>query len=697
MKKLSRIIALVLTAAVLLSVCAFAAPAGEGLTVFDDVAAMTSYTFSDLSSQYWAFSGIKACYDKGILLGYEDETYHPEWHVSWAQAIVIAARIHAAYFNNALDIKERQGDEWYSPYYRYCEGHKMLPSTCPKGVYLDGESMAIPRYDLAYIFSRTVSKDDMPAISTRQISDLKDIPSMYVDSVKTLYSAGILTGWENYNFSGERLTTRAQIAVVVSRLLLPSERVGYDSRANLQMEDFQANLENDSVAVQLGEKYYCLYKYYKDPSTELYALYRTDGADDTKELYTCPEGQRLENLSLYQSKVYFTQYKPGTAEGKLLCFDPASGKVSTVYEGRQISSFCHYNGKLYALTMTGYSKTVADCTYEFDRIADGKLIKLFGSLDYYKAKDFQPYGWNGSIYFKYSAKDGPTNLYRYILSDDKVEKVSDVNINSSFFDGHVMYFLAFDANGDYDTGLYAMSIQAPAVIKKIGDFPNPTAKRFRSVYKHDDTFYCLASNNKNLYSMGIDGSTRIALICGGVYNALCFTEDKAILIPNKLTVDNPNELKIYNSASMSSRAAFGDWIGLSCYYEGARFAPEKGKSVYTSEESVSSVTNLNITVPEAFTRGDDFIVRAKYVNNTGEVINLRSYIVKVYLDGVLVAHDINRMVSMQMDVDGIKTYTFVIADSDVLRDFEVSDGRVSVEIIPTHDVVVVDTAEQTIT
>ena len=144
---------------------------------------------------------------------------------------------------------------------------------------------------------------------------------------------------------------------------------------------------------------------------------------------------------------------------------------------------------------------------------------------------------------------------------------------------------------------------------------------------------------------------------------------------------------LHNAHCLSSRALYGDWIGLSVYYKGARFVPEEGKSVFVSDESVSTVSNLSITVPKAFSRGDDFIVQAKYRNDFSTGIKLRSYIVKVYLDNELVAYDFNRMVGMEMKSGDIQTFTFVIAGTDVLRDFEVADGRISVEIVPTYEVI----------
>ena len=318
-----------------------------------------------------------------------------------------------------------------------------------------------------------------------------------------------------------------------------------------------------------------------------------------------------------------------------------------------------------------------------------------------------PYGWNGRIYFKMSepvivkdaqGKDTSVDidkLYSYDIAGGGIEKVCDYKINTSFFDGHVMYFLAYDTDGNYDLNLYAISLQAPGAVTTVGEFPKTTNVRNRSIYKYDDKFYCLSSFNRNVYSMDNTGSTRLALICGGVYDSMNFTADKLVLIPNTLTTSNANELKVYNAKSMAARSLYGDWLGQSVYYTGARFVPENGKGYYSTTESVSTVTNIPITVTKAFSRGSDFIVQTKYTNLLDTGIKLRSYIVKVYLDGQLVAHDLNRMVGIEMKTNDIETFTFVIAGADVLQSFDVADGRISVEVIPTYDIIPEETNTNT--
>ena len=101
MKKIRRVLALVLVVSSLLAVASVGVLAdaipGQRLAVFDDIGQMNSSTFTDVSSKTWCYSGVKTAYNKGIMLGYTDKTFRPNNNVSWAEAITIAARIHAAY------------------------------------------------------------------------------------------------------------------------------------------------------------------------------------------------------------------------------------------------------------------------------------------------------------------------------------------------------------------------------------------------------------------------------------------------------------------------------------------------------------------------------------------------------------------------------------------------------------------------
>lgn len=682
MKKFTRFIAFVLIFASLLTLGAFAAP-GRGLNAFEKIADMGRYTYSDLVSNHWGYSGIKICYDRGIMIGYPDGTFGPEETVTWSHAVTIAARVHSAYNGYALDNSET-GEYWYSAYYDYCVENDLLPSTCPRLSRLD--EAGITRNDLAYIFSRLLDEADTAAISDLKIADESSIPSYALSSVKKMYAAGIMNGMENNEFKGSEYTTRAQLAAVTARLVVPAVRLGHDSKANLSMEPYQANLENDSIAVQIGSDYYAIYKNYTDPQTQVYSLYLTDMNDNHTVLYTCNEGEYMNNISTYKGKVYFCRATVGTASGSLMCYDPADEKVTTVYHGSIVESYCFYNGSIYALLFTTYADKPAGYLYDFGKIANGSFTAIHKNYTYAEASAFTPYGWNGRIYFKLGV-DGATNLFSYNIADGKISKVSSVDINTSFYDGHTIYFLAYDAAGNYDSKLYAMSLQCPGVIYTQGEFPSATNSGFRSLYKYEDTVYCMSSKNRNIYSMDENGLTRIALMTGGTYNSLCFTKDKAVLIPNTFVISNPNEVKIYRAKTLSSRTLYADAIGLSCYYDGAYFTPDDGQPVYSTDTSVSTVSKLPITVTEAFTKGSDLVIRTKYINQTGGDIKLRSYIIRVTVNGQLVASDIDRMWGYELKNYGIQTFSFIIGPDEITRSLDLSKDKISIEIMPTYDII----------
>lgn len=706
MKKFRRALALVLVISSLLTVTSFTALAddssipGERLAVFDNVGQMNNNTFTDVSSLNWFYSGVRTAYNKGIMLGCGDKTFRPNDNVSWAEAITIAARIHAAYNDNLIE-EPRAGEAWYATYYRYCTARRLLPSATPS---LNNLEQSINRYNLAYLFSKTISEEDMPQISDYSIGDAASIPAYYAPSVRLLYSAGVMIGVDAAKrFYGTSTASRAQIATVVARLVEPALRQGHDSRVNADMAAYEANLENGSITAQIGKVSYCLYKSYETVDTVSYSLYEVTASDVSRELYSAVVGQYLSNVSVYDGRVYFCRSTTGSEKGSLMCYDPETDMCYSIYDGYIIESYCFYDGQLYALAFTKYADKPEGYTYAFGVIANGAFNAIKTDLEYNTVANLVPYGWNGRIYFKMAelttVRDSAGNesetyidkLYAYDIALGDISKVCDYKINTSFFDGHVMYFLAYDSDGNYDLNLYAVSIQAPGAITTIGEFPATTNTRNRSIYKYDDEFYCLSSFNRYVYSMDETGTSRIALYCGGVYDSINFTADKLVLVPNTLPTSNANELKVYNAKSMAARSLYGDWLGQSVYYTGARFVPDDGK-YYSTSQSVSTVTNLPITVTKAFSRGSDFIVQTKYVNLNEQSIILRSYIVKVYLDGQLVAYDLNRMSGIEMKTNDIESFTFVIAGTDVLQSFNVTDGRITVEVIPTFDVVKETTA-----
>ena len=694
MKRSMKILLLSLAAALTLSAGALAA--GYGLGVFGDVRSMDSNTFTDVDSLAWYFGGVCHAYDKGIMTGTGPKTFSPKTNVTWAQAVTIAADIHSRYNGLTLDTTPTAGGAWYSPYLAYARAANLLPTNCPADAALD--STDINRESIAFLLSRTLDKSDLPAVSDQTIPDTAAIGGEFLSSVQLLYSAGVLTGMDNHYFCPKNFATRAQMATIITALLMPSQRSGSDSLANADMADYEGSLENDNVMAKVGGYYYCAYKYYPRNSdgtagNQRYALYQTDGSDNCQELYTCPAGARLSDVSSYKSKVYFSVTYPGSNKGVLMCYDPAAKTTSQIYSQYAVRAYCWYDGQLYVLAFTnyGYDATgkkayIENDRYAFGLVRGGQLVQLAGPYSYYQVMDFQPYGYRNHLYFKLSGYSGPTNLYSFDLATDTLTKLSDANINASFFAGQVMYYLAYNPDGSCDTNLYALSLALPGSVDTLGACPASSALEGRSLYGRGGYVYCLTGNVGRLYRMDKAGKTLSVINAVGEYNSCTFCADKIVLVPNTFITSNPNEMKVYNLSSYSARTLYGDFIGTSCWYKGARFVADNGVSVYSSTATVSTVKMIEIQVTETYFAGNDLIVRAKYINNSGKKISaLRFQYVNVTVGGKLCAATVNDFVSMPLAVNDVQTFTFVIGRPDQTADCDFGRGGVKIEITPTFE------------
>ena len=224
-RKFLALLALMLCLA--LSVPALAA---EGLAAFQNPQNAQPGAFSDVPPGSWYAAGVQAVSRRGIMNGTGKTSFSPKQTVSWAQAVAIAARIHAAC--NDGEIAET-GGAWYEPYIAYATEAKLLPSTCPDGSAVTAKT--ITRQELAGLFANVLRAEDLPAINDQTIPDLNAVDAEFREAVQRMYAAGVFTGKNGGNFDPNGSATRAEIAVIVSRLLLPGQRVGHDSRVNPAM------------------------------------------------------------------------------------------------------------------------------------------------------------------------------------------------------------------------------------------------------------------------------------------------------------------------------------------------------------------------------------------------------------------------------------------------------------------------------
>lgn len=182
--------------------------------------------FSDVPSTHGFYTAIMDCAAKGITSGYADGTFRPTNSVTRAQFCVMLSR---AFYPN--EVKKYDTDEykkvWFGPNTKALSVAGVLTRTSFQYAYNTSRAMdqVINRYDMATLMTNIMATKGFSATAAqkteaqKKIADYKSIPSQYQDAVKNVFALGIITGYSDGTFGGERVMNRGQGCVVIYRMM----------------------------------------------------------------------------------------------------------------------------------------------------------------------------------------------------------------------------------------------------------------------------------------------------------------------------------------------------------------------------------------------------------------------------------------------------------------------------------------------
>ena len=493
----------------LLLCLALAVPAlgAGGLAAFQEPQGAQPGAFSDVPSSSWYAAGVRAVSSRGIMNGTGKTSFSPKQTVSWAQAVAIAARIHAAC--NDGEIAEA-GGAWYEPYVAYASEAKLLPSTCPERSAVTAKT--ITRQELAGLFANVLRAEDLPAINDQTIPDLNAVDAEFREAVEQMYAAGVFTGKNGGNFDPTGSATRAEVAVIVSRLLLPGQRVGHDSRVNPAMADQIGNYYQGSLAVQSGDTVYYVYR--NDDADEIGVTARkADGS--VEPLFS--SDRVPDNLYLgADGAFYFLWWE------KLLRYDPAVNKVDEVYAAKgKIDSFQFYDGKLYVLENYAGDPNYPDqWRYRFGCVENGQFRNLMDGITFDQEINMDRFHlFGGKAWFLFgdntelSSSGSGYVFYNYTLwSIDLAtgEKGRAVDLDEFYmseiaFDGATAY--AFEGGDDQPMQIVRFSLFQPDLRETVLTLPEEATPGYRmSLISNGGKLYYFSPEARKLWQIGADGS-----------------------------------------------------------------------------------------------------------------------------------------------------------------------------------------------
>ena len=501
-RKFLALLALLLCLA--LSVPALAA---DGLAAFQDPQSAQPGVFSDVPSGSWYAAGVQAVSSRGIMNGTGKTSFSPKQTVSWAQAVAIAARIHAAC--NDGEIAE-SGGAWYEPYIAYASDAALLPSTCPDGSAVTKKT--ITRQELAGLFANVLRAEDLPAINDQTIPDLNAVDAEFREAVQMMYAAGVFTGKNGGNFDPNGSATRAEIAVIVSRLLLPGQRVGHDSRVSTAMSNQMGNYYQGGFAVQSGDTVYYVSRDDDAPDDQTFGIQARKADGSVKTLFT--SGHAIENLWLADDGTFYFMWWE-----KLFCYDPAANKVAEVYAAKgKIDSFQFYDGKLYVLENYAGDPNYPDqWRYRFGYLENGQFRNLMDGITFKQETHMERlHLFGGKAWFLFGDNSYVSNDYRFynytLWSIDLAtgEKGRAVDLDRFYlseiaFDGATAY--AFEGGEDQPMRIVRFSLFQPDLRETILTLPEDATPGYRmALIANGGKLYYFSPEARKLWQIGADGS-----------------------------------------------------------------------------------------------------------------------------------------------------------------------------------------------
>ncbi len=193
--------------------------AASGMDNFKKTNSYQSGRFSDVSQNAWYESGLAAAYDFGLVNGVSDKSFGVGSHMTIAEAVTLAARLHSIYHTGSASFAATE--PWHQAYVDYAVENGIMSDRRFGDYTLD-----VTRLQFAELMAAS-----LPGAALGQINNIAtgEIPDVSLEGlyapVYTLYNAGVLTGKTDAgHFEPAQPILREEVATLVARMADPSLR-----------------------------------------------------------------------------------------------------------------------------------------------------------------------------------------------------------------------------------------------------------------------------------------------------------------------------------------------------------------------------------------------------------------------------------------------------------------------------------------
>ncbi|MEG2380850.1 MAG: S-layer homology domain-containing protein [Oscillospiraceae bacterium] len=178
--------------------------------------------FSDLDTVLWAKDSIYRLHKKGIVEGKMENLFAPLDNVTreeFVKMMIVAFSVPITDSDNTNKFEDVKSNEWYTPYVVTATNKGMINGSDDKRF---GIGEDITREDICTIIYRLLG-DKLNNMETIEVADNfvdRDEFSIYaIESIDSLSQHNIVLGMEDGSFKPKHYATRAEVAVIIDRLL----------------------------------------------------------------------------------------------------------------------------------------------------------------------------------------------------------------------------------------------------------------------------------------------------------------------------------------------------------------------------------------------------------------------------------------------------------------------------------------------
>ncbi len=178
-----------------------------------------SKVFNDLAGYEWAADAIDRLFEKGIISGDGDGGYAPERNITRAEflKLLVEATEIKVVENVEIIFDDVPETSWYYPYVKIAYSNKLVNGVskiefAPQN-YITRQDMAVLINNYLKLSGKGFFGDE------KRFADGNSIAEYAKDAVDTISASGIINGYEDGSFRPTALASRAEVAVLIDRLL----------------------------------------------------------------------------------------------------------------------------------------------------------------------------------------------------------------------------------------------------------------------------------------------------------------------------------------------------------------------------------------------------------------------------------------------------------------------------------------------